>query len=193
MDGSCMPDVTTAPRGRCRAARIRGEGLHSRCIAPRLGHSSGIPGSERRVLLHRQAVALAWTAHPARRRPRDLALVAAALFLTSGAVLVSFESLFMTGLAVVIVLLSITSFLFPTHYRLSDEGVEERRLGMRRARRWGELRRLEIGPGAALVSPFARKSWLDRTRGFLLLFDGADRQVVVDELRRRMEGAGRAG
>ena len=177
MDGSCMPDVTTAPRGRCRAARIRGEGLHSRCIAPRLGHSSGIPGSERRVLLHRQAVALAWTAHPARRRPRDLALVAAALFLTSGAVLVSFES----------------SFLFPTHYRLSDEGVEERRLGMRRARRWGELRRLEIGPGAALVSPFARKSWLDRTRGFLLLFDGADRQVVVDELRRRIEGAGRAG
>jgi len=140
-----------------------------------------------------RSVALAWTAHPARRRPRDLALVAAALFLTSGAVLVSFESLFMTGLAVVIVILSITSFLFPTHYRLSDEGVEERRLGMRRARRWGELRRLEIGPGAALVSPFARKSWLDRTRGFLLLFDGADRQVVVDELRRRIEGAGRAG
>lgn len=133
-----------------------------------------------------RSVTLAWTAHPARRRPRDLALVAAVLFLTTGAVLVSFESLFMTGLAAVILIVSIASFLFPTHYRLSDEGVEERRLGMRRARRWADLRRLEIGPGAALVSPFARKSWLDRTRGFLLLFDGADRQAVVAELRRRM-------
>lgn len=139
------------------------------------------------------SVTLAWTAHPARRRPRDLALVAAVLFLTAGAVLLSFGSLFMTGLAAVIVVLSIGSFLFPTHYRLTDEGVEERRLGMRRARRWAELRRLEIGPGAALVSPFAKKSWLDRTRGFQLLFDGADRQAVVAELRRRMEGAGRAG
>jgi hypothetical protein len=132
-------------------------------------------------------VTLAWTAHPARRRPRDLALVAAVLFLTAGAVLVAFESLFMTGLAVVILLLSITSFLFPTHYRLSEEGVEERRLGVRRARRWADLRRVEIGPGAALVSPFASKNLLDRTRGFTLLFDGADRPAVVAELRRRME------
>ena len=133
---------------------------------------------------------LAWTAHPARRRPRDLALVAAVLFLTTGAVLVSFESLFMTALAAVIVVLSIASFLFPTHYRLSEEGIEERRLGMRRARRWVDLRRLEIGRGAALVSPFARKSWLDRSRGFLLLFDGADRQAVIAELERRI-GRGR--
>lgn len=136
---------------------------------------------------------LAWTAHPARRRPRDLALVAAALFLTTGAVLYSFESFFMTGLAVVIVILSVSSFLFPTHYRLSDDGIEEKRLGVRRARRWADLRRLEIGPGAALVSPFARKSWLDRHRGFLLLFDGADRGAVIGELRRYMEGASGAG
>jgi hypothetical protein len=138
-----------------------------------------------------QAVTLAWTAHPARRRPRDLALVAAVLFLTTGAVLVSFESLFMTALAACIVILSVASFLFPTHYRLTDEGIEERRLGMRRARRWGDLRRLEVGPGAALVSPFARRSWLDKSRGFLLLFDGADRSAVVAELRRRIaEGRG---
>jgi hypothetical protein len=134
-----------------------------------------------------RSVTLVWTAHPARRRPRELALVAAVLFLTTGAVLVSFESLFMTGLAAIIVLVSISSFLFPTHYRLSEEGIEERRLGVKRSRRWADLRRLEIGPGAALVSPFARKSLLDRTRGFLVLFDGADRQAVVSELGRRME------
>jgi hypothetical protein len=130
---------------------------------------------------------LSWTAHPARRRPRDVALVAAVLFLTAGAVLLSFRSVFLTALAVVIVVVSVAAFLFPTHYRLSDAGVEERRLGVRRTRRWQDLRRLQIGPGGALVSPFARPSWLDRRRGFLLLFDGADRDAVVAELRRRLE------
>ncbi|HUS65129.1 MAG TPA: hypothetical protein VMZ28_11325 [Kofleriaceae bacterium] len=130
---------------------------------------------------------LSWTAHPARRRPRDVALVAAVLFLTAGAILLSFQSLFLTALAVVIVIVSVAAFLFPTHYRLSDAGIEERRLGVRRTRRWQDLRRVQVGPGGALVSPFARPSWLDRHRGFLLLFDGADRDAVVAELRRRIE------
>jgi hypothetical protein len=130
---------------------------------------------------------LSWTAHPARRRPRDVALVVAVLFLTAGAVLMSFRSVFLTVLSVVIVVVSLGAFLFPTHYRLSDAGVEERRFGLRRVRRWQDLRRLEVGPGGALVSPFARPSRLDRHRGFMLLFDGADRQAVVDELRRRIE------
>ena len=133
-----------------------------------------------------RAAELSWTAHPARRRPRDLALVAAALLLTTGAVLSSLRSPFLAALAAVIIVVSIASFLFPTRYRLSERGVEERRLGVRRARSWNDLRRLEVGPGAALVSPFTRRSWLDRHRGLLLLFDGADRDAVVAELRRRM-------
>lgn len=136
---------------------------------------------------------LAWTAHPARSRPRDLALVAAALFLTTGAVLASLQSAFLAALAAVIIVVSIAPFLFPTHYRLSERGVEERRLGMRRARAWRDLRRVQIGARAALVSPFARPSWLDRYRGLLLLFDGADREAVVAELRRRIGETDRVG
>ncbi|HLU68568.1 MAG TPA: hypothetical protein VKZ63_19940 [Kofleriaceae bacterium] len=131
-------------------------------------------------------MALAWTAHPARSRPHQVVLVVAVLLLTAGAVLLSFESLFMTALAVVIVVVSVSPFLFPTHYRLSDAGVEERRLGVRRARRWQDLRRVQVGPRAALVSPFARPSWMDRYRGVILLLDGADRDAVIAELRRRI-------
>ena len=140
-------------------------------------------------------MAIAWTAHPARRRPHHVALVVAVVLLTAGAVLFSFESLFMTALAVVIVLVSVSSFLLPTHYRLTDEGLEERRLGVRRERRWQDLRRLEVGPEAALVSPFARPSRLDRYRGFVVLLDGADREAVIAELRRRVPppAAGDAG
>ena len=137
-------------------------------------------------MVHPRAMELSWTAHPAKRRPRDLALVCAVALLTAGAVLMSFESLFLTGLSALIICVSTASFLFPTHYRISDRGMEERRLWTRRARSWADLRRLQVGKDAALISPFARKNRLDRYRGFLVLFDGSDREQVVSELRRRM-------
>jgi hypothetical protein len=127
-----------------------------------------------------------WTAHPARRRPRDVALVAAVALLSAGAVLASLESLFLTALAVVFLVVAVAPFLLPTRYVLSEAGIEERRLGRRKARRWQDLRRLQVGREAALVSPFARPSWLDRYRGIVVLLDGADRARVVEILEQRV-------
>lgn len=127
-----------------------------------------------------------WTAHPARSRPDRVWLVACVVLLTAGAVLASLQSAFLAALAVVILLVAVAPFLFPTRYVLTEDGIEERRLGRRRARRWEDLRRLQVGPGAALVSPFARKSWLDRHRGLIVMFDGADRDAVVAVLREKI-------
>lgn len=129
-----------------------------------------------------------WTCHPARRRPRDLALVCAVVLLTAGAVLGSLESVLLTVLAVVFLLVSTAAFLFPTRYTLTEQGVSERRLWRHRARRWDELRRLQVGPGAVLVSPFARPGWLERYRGIILMLDGADRQQVLGIVRERLAG-----
>jgi hypothetical protein len=132
-----------------------------------------------------------WTAHPARRRPRDVALVVAVLLVTTGVVLGALESLWLTFLAAVFLIASVAPFLFPTHYRLTEEGVQERRLLRTRERRWTDLRRIQVGPGAALVSPFARPTWLDRFRGIVLYFDGTpDRDRVVGILRERIERHG---
>jgi len=131
-------------------------------------------------------VLASWTAHPAKRRPRDLLLVIAVVLLTSGAVLASLQSLFLTALAVVFLVVAVAPFLFPTHYTITDLDVSERRLWRFRARQWTDLRRLQVGPGAALVSPLSRPSWLDRFRGLNILFDGADRDEVIAILRDRM-------
>jgi hypothetical protein len=135
-------------------------------------------------------VALTWTSHPARRRPDQLALVAAVVLLSAWAVLVTLGSGFLAVLAVVILVTAVSRFLFPTHYRLDDDGIEQRGLVSRRFRPWSELRRVQVGPGAALVSPFARPSWMDRHRGFILYFDGLDadgKGRVVTLLRQRVE------
>jgi hypothetical protein len=132
---------------------------------------------------------LRWTAHPAKRRPDQIALIAGVVLITSWAVMASLESGFLALLAAIILLIAVAPFLLPTHYRLDDSGVEARGILTRKFRRWEDLRRLQIGPGAALVSPFARPSWLDRQRGILLYFDGLDgaaREPVVAELKARL-------
>jgi hypothetical protein len=69
--------------------------------------------------------------------------------------------------------------------------VEQRRLLHTRSRRWADLRRVQVGTGAALVSPFARPSWLDRHRGLILYFDGpVDRDRVVGILRSKITAHG---
>jgi hypothetical protein len=127
-----------------------------------------------------------WTAHPARRRPQDVFLVVAVVLVSAWAVLVTLESPWLALLAAVILLASVAPFLVPTHYVIDDDGVEERRLWTRKRRAWGDLRRVQVGPGAALVSPFARRNWLDRHRGVLLYLDGADRERVVGLLKERI-------
>lgn len=135
---------------------------------------------------------ITWTAHPARRRPDQLALIAAVVLLSAWAVLVTLQSPWLALLAAVFLVTATSSFLLPTHYRVDERGVEQRRIFGTRFRPWEELRRVQVGPGAALVSPFARPSWMDRTRGFLLYFDGLDeggKQQVIELLQRRVVAA----
>lgn len=130
-----------------------------------------------------------WISHPARRQPAQVALVSSVVLISAWTVLVTLGSPYLALLAVVLLVVAIAPFLLPTHHRLGDDGVEVRRLGARRFRPWPELRRVQIGRGGALLSPFARPSWMDRYRGLLLSFDGLTRDQragVVDELRRRL-------
>lgn len=131
---------------------------------------------------------LGWTAHPARRQPEQIALVAAVVLVTAWVVLVTLESVWLAVLAAAILVVAVARFLFPTRYRLADDGVHEHALFRHRFRAWHELRRVQVGPGAALVSPFARPSWMDRYRGIILYLDGADREAVLAALRERIPG-----
>ncbi len=113
---------------------------------------------------------ITWTVHPARQRPADAALGAAIVSLAAWAVLVSLQSLLLTGLALVILLVATAAFWLPTTYILDDTSVTEQRLGRRRIRAWHELRRFTVGSRGALLSPFARPHRMDRYRGIVLLF-----------------------
>jgi hypothetical protein len=127
-----------------------------------------------------------WTAHPARRRPDQVALVVAVVLLSAWAVLVTLEAPWLAVLTAILLAVAVVPFWWPTHYRVDDLGVEERRWPRRRFRPWSELRRVEVGPRALLVSPFARATWLDRYRGIVVMFDGGDREAIVAAVQERV-------
>lgn len=103
-----------------------------------------------------------------------------------GAVSAAFQSLYLTILAAAILVAAIAPFLFPTRYELDDWGIKERRLGRHRERAWTELRRMEIGQISVTLSPFRRASWMDRYRGLMVFFDGADREQLIAVLEDRI-------
>lgn len=125
----------------------------------------------------------AWTAHPARRRPQDVMLLVAAVLLTAGAIMAVVESPFLTVLGVVILVVATAAFWAPTRYVLDAHGATERRLGRTKSRAWTDLRRVQAGPGAMLLSPFARPHWLERYRGIIVYLDGADRTRAIELAR----------
>lgn len=129
---------------------------------------------------------IAWTAHPAARRPKDVMLAIFVIALAAYAVLAGMQSAWLAVIAVVFLGIAIAPFAMRTHYTLDDDGISERRGFVMRKRQWTELRRLEVGRAAALVSPYAKRRWLDRYRGITIYFDGGDRDAVIRELQARV-------
>jgi hypothetical protein len=122
---------------------------------------------------------LRWSVWPARTRPLAAAvLVAGAVVL--GILIARGTGDRMLGIAgPLFVLASLSSYLLPTHYRLTREAVEVRSLGVVRARPWSEMKRFDEDKAGVFLSPFEKRSWLDAYRGVRLALGGNRDQVVA--------------
>jgi hypothetical protein len=133
---------------------------------------------------------LTWSVWPARKKPL------AAAVLLAGAVVLGILIARGTGDALLgiaaplFVLVSVSSYLLPTRYRLTRDAVEVRSLGVVRSRPWSEMKRFEEDDAGLFLSPFAKRSWLDAYRGVRLAV-GGNRDDVVAFVQARVARAGR--
>ncbi len=125
------------------------------------------------------AVGLAWSSWPARRRPLAAAVVLASVAILGVLVRQATGDGVLAVAAPFFVLLSVSSWLLPTGFRLTEEGLEVRSLGVTRVRPWSEMRRMVVDDSGVFLSPFERKHWLDAYRGVRLLTGGNRDQVVA--------------
>jgi hypothetical protein len=122
---------------------------------------------------------LEWTVHLARRHPGKTVfavLVVAAGSLAAG---FGFRSLAAGMLAGILLIGSISDYLFPVRYRLGPVRIEARGPLFRRRLGWGEVRRVFRDPAGVKLSPLARRSRLEAYRGIYVWFEGNESVVMA--------------
>jgi hypothetical protein len=139
-----------------------------------------------------------WQAHPARERTGHAVAGSVVILAVGGLVFlllwVDGSSAFMSALAaflaIVLLIVSLRRFFFPSSFRIDPEGITARSLVGSARLRWEQIRRFAYNRHGAFLSTRARASWLDAYRGMHIVF-GDDRAMILDRIRARLpEGAG---
>jgi len=122
---------------------------------------------------------LEWSVWPARRKPWAAGVLLASLAVLGVLIAQGTGDRVLGVAAPLFILASVGSFIAKTEYRLTQESVEVRALGVARVRPWGEMRRATVDRHGVFLSPFEKRSWLEAYRGVRLPFGGNRDQVVA--------------
>jgi len=133
-----------------------------------------------------QETMLKWSSHPVKKKALISILVIVFLFVVWLVVYLATSSLFLTGLSVVIMLGSLSSFFLPTHYELDQEKVKIRFFLTKREREWSTFRSFYVDKNGVLLSPFAKPSRLENFRGVYVRFS-QNKDQVVDLVKSKIE------
>ena len=133
-----------------------------------------------------EGTTLKWSSHPVKRKTTVSILVVLFLLAVWVVVYVTTSSILLTGLAVIIMLGSMSSFFLPTSYELDQKKVKIRFFFTNREREWSAFRSFYVDKNGVLLSPFAKRSRLENFRGVYVRF-GHNKDQVVDFVRSKIE------
>ena len=129
--------------------------------------------------------------HPLRRDWRVSAGVIALLFLVWWGVWLWTKSGPLTFLSVVVMLVSLSSFLFPVTFTLDQESITMKSAFSTKRRKWEEFKSFWVDNHGVLLSPFERRSRLESFRGLYIRFSD-NKDEVVEFIQRRWQENGLA-
>jgi hypothetical protein len=134
---------------------------------------------------------LKWSSHPVKKKATISALVILFLLVVWLVVYLTTSSPLLTGLSVIIMLGSLSSFFLPTRYELNQDQVTICYLMGKREREWSAFKSFYVDKNGVLLSPFPKPSRLENFRGIYVRFDRNKDQVVdfVKSKIHKPEGA----
>ena len=133
-----------------------------------------------------EGTVLKWSSHPVKKKILISILVIVFLFVVWLVVYLTTASLLLTGLSVVIMLGSLSSFFLPTHYELDQKRVRIKFFLTKREREWSAFRSFYVDKNGVLLSPFAKPSRLENFRGVYVRFN-RNKDQVVDFVKSRIQ------
>lgn len=127
----------------------------------------------------------AWSVHPARERPGRTVLVSLVILLVGRFVQVE-TGLLVAGVgAMLVLILVLQRFFFPSRYRIDTKGLSEAGVWGCRQVRWVDVCLAEIGAHGAWISELPKRHWREGRRGVHVLF-GRQRERVIAALAEHL-------
>ena len=102
------------------------------------------------------------------------------------AVQLSWKEWYITVIAAMFLWASVSPFYLPTRYEMDEDRIRIRTTWSRKEKPWSRYRRAAADARGALLSPFERRSRLDRFHGLNLRYDEKDRERVLGYLGSRV-------
>lgn len=131
-----------------------------------------------------------WSFNPWRERPLRSGVAALFALGLCALVLASRESWVLSVALCLAAVTTLSPALTPLECRVDDDGVARRGpLGWER-RRWSDLKRAALRRGGLSVSPYARRHWLDETRGLYLPLPSAIRDALAPSITPHLQRHG---
>ena len=134
---------------------------------------------------------MAWTAHPPAEGPGMTALAVVIIALIGAAAGWSFGWLWAAG-SVVVLVVSLNRYFFPSRFAIDDEGLTVGYLFRTQRVPWIQVRRFVADSRGGYLSSRAVSSRLDAYRGIHIVFPANQPTVVAaikDEIKRRVADA----
>jgi len=129
---------------------------------------------------------LEWVCHPAKKNTRVTVLVTFFILIIIAAVYYATMSVWFGVLAVLILFGSLTSFYFPTAYRLTEDEIFIKTTTQTLKKKWSQYRTFYPDKNGVLLSPFVRPSRMENFRGVYLKF-WYNKDEVIAFVKERME------
>ena len=128
---------------------------------------------------HDEGELLEWTCHPVKRKPLVSALITLFIILVGVTIYLTTYSRMFTILGLVILLMSLAKFYFPTRFKLSDRGVTIKTTTQTLFKEWKIYRSCYPDKKGILLSPFVEPSRIENFRGLYVMFEGNADEVTA--------------
>ena len=131
---------------------------------------------------------LEWICHPAKKNMKITIFVS--IFIAALIVVIYFVtySPWFCVLGFLILFGSLSSFYFPTHYRLTEKEIRIKTKTQTLVKKWSQFRTVYPDKNGVLLSPFVRPSRLENFRGLYIKF-WYNKDEVVGFVREQIEKA----
>ena len=129
-----------------------------------------------------------WSVHRARREPRRVTALVLLLILANALLILVHRTLYsafpcLVFLSNLILIGSLSDYLFPAKFRLTIEGADCRNLILKKHISWGQVKNCYISDQGIKLSLLQHPGRLESFRGFVLLFDN-NREEVIEHVKR---------